>query len=439
MKIRRTGKGLLATAAVASVLVLTACGDTSSSSEEPEIRDVGATDDPAPGRSLGEANLLTDKDAIYPNGGSDWRATNTYPGDGQAAFSPCAQGGLSGLGADSVLQRDFEFVVRDTGDVEPTLTLNEIVGEFGRDADAEAAYGEIRAWLEDCLPPEADEYDAGPFTSVPIAGGGRAEVQLSTYRPVPPELDPYGDEGWFLETGLVLSGDRVAVLTQLTHGQDYNWPDGTPVEQMLPAAAARLIGDEPAASPTTSPDSTAGTGVIPDDIPLEVDMWDAGSDGEYHGAYRPDGEVVVEVGLCGNRVWPLGHWEGPPVTDELATWATGPEYSDTRDLITLPSAGDAVRVVQLVRDALDGCAREGHTVWTVHDEDTGYDSVTFSATYDNSLGSSVYQVTRVGPAVLFTAGYGEGSIDTVDAAARTRTAITRKIAGHLCVLTAAGC
>ena len=225
---------------------------------------------PVPSTALSEQNLLTDEDAIYPNGGSDWRESGTFEGDGQAAFSPCTQESMDGLGADGVFQRNFEFVSTDTGDVEPTLTLNEIIAEFPSNAEAASAYAEIKGWLDDCLPPEADTYNAGEFSAVPIGVDGSAERQLSTYGPVDEELDPFGDEGWFLETGLVLTGDRIAVLTQLTHGQDYNWIDGTPVEQMLPDAARTLaLGNDDAVP--SEPPSNVGTDwptTIPADFPL---------------------------------------------------------------------------------------------------------------------------------------------------------------------------
>ncbi|NHA01670.1 hypothetical protein G5V59_23280 [Nocardioides sp. W3-2-3] len=46
-----------------------------------------------------------------------------------------------------------------------------------------------------------------------------------------------------METGLVRVGNRLAVLTSVIVGQDYNFLDedgGTPVNRMLPKAAARM-------------------------------------------------------------------------------------------------------------------------------------------------------------------------------------------------------
>ena len=78
-------------------------------------------------------------------------------------------------------------------------------------------------------------------------------------------------------------------------------------------------------------------------------------------------------------------------------------------------------------------------MWTRHDADTGFDSVTFSLTWDNGLGASVFQLTRVGSALLMTHAYGEGTLDGVDRTVRERTALTRHIVPAMCAFTAAGC
>ena len=69
---------------------------------------------------------------------------------------------------------------------------------------------------------------------MPIGVDGTAEAQFSMYGPLPESEDPFGDFSYQLETGLVLSGDRVAVLSQLTIGQDYNWPRALPSSRCFP-------------------------------------------------------------------------------------------------------------------------------------------------------------------------------------------------------------
>jgi hypothetical protein len=185
---------------------------------------------------------------------------------------------------------------------------------------------------------------------------------------------------------------------------------------------------------TTEPEDV---GDIPNDIPLGIDLWDArGDGGEYHPEpYRPaPDEHRVTLDLCDRVLWPLDD----PV-DQWWAWATGPEYGDRRELVVLPAVDVAVAAVETFRSALTGCERDGHTVWTAHDADTGYDSVTFTQSYTDGLGLGTYQVTRVGHAVLYTVGYGEGALGDAPQTTAHRTTLTKRIAEHMCVFTAAGC
>ncbi len=221
---------------------------------------------------------------------------------------------------------------------------------------------------------------------------------------------------------------------------------------MVPAAAARLVAagapsgtGTPTAPTSEPPTSTAPAGVvttIPDDIPLGGDLWDArGDGGEFHAdPYHPGpSEPPATLEICGQRVWPVMDGGGPAAVDELTAWATGPEYADTRDLVTLPSVDAAVAAVDAFRQVLRGCPEDGHIVWTVLDGDTGYDSVTFSGSYTDGLGLNTFQITRVGNAVLYTEDYGEGAIGDGPAVARHRTELTKRIASSLCVFAADGC
>ena len=81
---------------------------------------------PAPEFELTERNLLTDEDAIYPNGGGDWQENDTYPDDGPASVSPCQQSTFAGLGADTVFVRNFEFV-HDIVGVDLSNLFSEVV------------------------------------------------------------------------------------------------------------------------------------------------------------------------------------------------------------------------------------------------------------------------------------------------------------------------
>ena len=211
---------------------------------------------------------------------------------------------------------------------------------------------------------------------------------------------------------------------------------------LLAATFAAAVLVLTACSETDQPDleqtaadlgSTDVVTAIPDDIPIDLGLVDmSGDGGDYVDPHH--GAPVTRLAVCGDRLWPV---DG--AADELVTTATGPEYGDTRDLITLPTVDAAVSTIEAVRAALGDCATDGDQVWTVHESDTGYDSVTFSLSYTEGLGLSTYHVTRVGNAVLFTVIYGEGAIGDAEATARLRDQLVQDIAPSLCVFSQAGC
>src|SRR5436190_6618993 len=63
--------------------------------------------DSVPTAGLSAANLITTEDAGEPYGGGRWDEVDTFPGDGQDAFHPCASSSLAGYGADVVVRREF--------------------------------------------------------------------------------------------------------------------------------------------------------------------------------------------------------------------------------------------------------------------------------------------------------------------------------------------
>lgn len=251
-QIRRRRQGLLAggaaavVAAVAIPVLVTSGGD-------------GAKKiDPAPRPDqttipLSTADLMVDSDTEYHQTGG-WATTGTIPEDGHGVFNVCQRESLSGLGATTVFQRDFHWVDEgletfdgDPRDYAPGNTLTEAIAEFDSGDQARAAYDEFTEWLADCTPPESDRYDAGEPQDVDPGVEGEARTVLSTYGPVPRSIDDSGDFSYFLETGLVVTGERIAVITQTIVGQDYNWSaaDPSPVTRMIPNAAERLQPDVP--------------------------------------------------------------------------------------------------------------------------------------------------------------------------------------------------
>ena len=140
---------------------------------------------------------------------------------------------------------------------------------------------------------------------------------------------------------------------------------------------------------------------------------------------------------AGDVVWPIDGTAGG--TRRLATGVLGPEYFDGRELLVHADAEVATDAMAAVRQAARDCRSSGPQVWTVLDRDTGYDTVTMGLTWTNGLGSSVYQVTRVGAARLMVHTYGEGSLESLQPQADGVTATTRLIVAAMCVFTRTGC
>lgn len=199
-------------------------------------------------------------------------------------------------------------------------------------------------------------------------------------------------------------------------------------DQLRPVIEAM---SEPEAAPGNV-DSLRGP--IPADFPLDH-AFPTGSDFTITPP-TTDASVIGDVDYCWVKPSPLA----PDREGQLFTSVTGPEYGDGRALYVLRDADTAVRILDQVRDRVQACAdaRDGE-VWTVHDHDTGYDSVTFSLTYEQGLGASWFQLTRVGRGLLMTISYGEGSLASAESELPSRTRITRALAGSMCVFTAAGC
>ena len=119
--------------------------------------------------------------------------------------------------------------------------LTQLVGDYADEAAATAAGEAIVTALAECSdrPAAITEYRVLDTREVAVPGA-TASVTDAHYGPVPIAVDPAGDAAYIMETGVLVRGDRVVVLTSVIVGQDYNFLDGTPVERMLPKAAARL-------------------------------------------------------------------------------------------------------------------------------------------------------------------------------------------------------
>ena len=190
--------------------------------------------------------------------------------------------------------------------------------------------------------------------------------------------------------------------------------------------------DEPSAEPSPDP---APDVTIPADFPLGAGMVADGGDFDV-SAPSPDGDGMGEVEMCGRVVWPAADARG---TARLVTSAEGPESFDGRELLVHADAEQASAAMGAVRRAAAECRSHDNQVWTVLDRETGYDTVTMGLTYDDGLGSSIFQVTRVGSARLMVQTYGEGSLASLESQADEVTGTTKKILPAMCVFTKTGC
>lgn len=183
------------------------------------------------------------------------------------------------------------------------------------------------------------------------------------------------------------------------------------------------------------PSAPAAPQSVPADFPLTVGLADDGGD---YTATSPsaDGDGVGAVAVCGEDVWPPSASAG--AIERLVATSRGPEFFEGRELIVHTDSEVAEAVLARVR-AAQGCGRFDNQVWTAFGSDTGHDSLTLGLSWSDGLGSSVFQWTRVGSAVLLVATYGEGSIDSLPAKARGVTSTTRELARAMCAFTVAGC
>lgn len=403
------GAAVVAAVAVPVVALLPGAGPAG---DDPDVAD------PVPAAPIGPANLLTGEDAVYPNGGGDWRTADTYRGDGQATISPCQRSTFTGLGADEVYVRTFEFTSGANDEVDPTLRFAEAVAQFPDDATAGAAYDTIRGWYDDCPPGSPDKFEGAAAEPVAIQVDGTAEARLLT------SFEENEDVGTFLEVGVVLSGNRVALLDQVVPGQDYNWSRGTPVEQMLPVAAERLVLGNGRPEPS-GPTAVGWPATVPDGFPL-TSGWpeDDGSDEFRRAEPSEDNQAMAAAGdlrACGND--PVD----PGAVDR--TTARQNDASDfyVRELQLFPSDQEAITYLAHLRAVYGGCPVEGSTPETtteVLDGAVGDESVVVTRVGEE-IWRTVVNVVRVGNAVVVDLTSDEGlaaDVDTLVVATRENLA-----------------
>lgn len=194
------------------------------------------------------------------------------------------------------------------------------------------------------------------------------------------------------------------------------------------------IESEAATDPATdaAADPPAGS-AIPDDFALDQGMT-ADSETTVDGPGR-DVDGVSFEDLCQTGAWP-----GAGTADRLAVHETGIEYGRTRELVTYGSADEAVAAMTALSAAVDGCPESEDRLFQSFDADTGYESsLTFGFTYREGIGGTLFQVVRVGRAILATSASGDFLADSLGSGVPGETADNAEITALMCTWTEAGC
>lgn len=271
-------------------------------------------------------------------------------------------------------------------------------------------------------------FDGEPGTGatvIHVVPVGAAVLVTSTYGGWTP-----GGEAEAVEATVAPLRETVAALTGFTDPED--------ASEDQDAAASPSSPSSPT-NPTASP-SGSSSPEVPAGFPLAVDVPEPDADTEVQ-APSAEAEGLGEVEACGQVLWPGAARARREGLRRLVTSVVAPEDVEWRELVLHPGAAPAAAEVTRVRDVLAGCTRDGDRVWTLLDSDPGegLDSVTVGLTYRQGLGSTVFQMTRVGAARLLVASYGEGSLASLDAQADEVTETTGKIVPAMCVFTKTGC
>lgn len=425
------GGAALAVAAVA-VPVLAVVGDDDPKSDRDRI----AEDVPA----LAEIDLLRDADTQYfPGQKNAYRTVATFADDRGDGLARCEQKSLGALGATRSFTRTYNAapVYRDGETPEKDLTpydLVERVAEFRTPEAARAAYDTLGEWILDCRIPGADRVTVVPKARTVDLPGADGLIYDATWTPAPVQ-----DAGYLGEFGLLLQGDRIAVVQQSIIGQDANWEDNrSPVALMMPAVAARLLPEQPTGDRPSA--------AISDDFPLLTGWPKEAGDGP--GPKGPARDLTpVELAPCGT-----GLPDAPHEDRLLATYENAEDYR-TRQLTTYTDGDAATAAFDAIRQGYVDCpfgpkGTDGSTpVWAVHDVPGLGDEAFALLGWDELDGAptphgETLLVVRRGGAVLVVVHGGEagapsGSSD--ERAIEEITAESKDVAGRMCAWSTEGC
>ncbi|MGA8209162.1 MAG: hypothetical protein WB798_03300 [Nocardioidaceae bacterium] len=195
-----------------------------------------ATSGPSPSGLRGR--LLTADELPGFNDEWRWRTDSTAPASPAGSFATCQRFPITTAGAERAVLRRFVPAPGSSGGDDDENAAGEVVASFPDEQTARRAYSVLESWRTRCAE-RLDGYaraEVGDLEPVPVSDG-KAGWYLLSYGPVPGSPD----DGYFDAQGMVLSGTRIAMLTMVAVGQDYNYEAGQePMVAALTRAAAKL-------------------------------------------------------------------------------------------------------------------------------------------------------------------------------------------------------
>jgi len=164
-----------------------------------------------------------------------WTERSTGPEQPSSSFGTCQRFSMSSVGAEQVVVRSYR--PSDKHAV-PTDRAGELVAQFPDSATAGRAFRVLAAWRASCADrlSKFTTREVGRAQSV-SGTGGTASWYLLAYGPVPDDMDAI----FFDAQGAVQVGSRIAMVTLLRDGQDYDYrPGSEPMVTALRRAAKHL-------------------------------------------------------------------------------------------------------------------------------------------------------------------------------------------------------
>lgn len=197
-----------------------------------------------------------------------------------------------------------------------------------------------------------------------------------------------------------------------------------------------LYSLEGCAEPTPSPTSSVCDGCI-GDFPVDRYL----PTGAEYTEFDPTSPAQV-VTVCQDQVWPVDEYPG--YMEGHGVGVIGPEMVEMRWVANFGDGELAGTAMEDVREAVSDCllTEVDDTEFAVTELDggTGQDEVTFALV---ELGAgpngAVYQLVRVGSAILFSASAGEYTLESAQDAADDLSEQSADLAGEMCVFTEDGC